>query len=163
MGFSLPWSSFCNKTTSIVCSDAKEKIIKSLSNFGLVRTGVLVKAILIYSKACLASIVHFTLESFFNMLFNDLINYVRLEINLLRMLIFPKNACNSLMFLGCCICKMASILAGSIQIPSLEIIWSNNFSSSNPNKYFLGYKKTPCFLHLMKTCLRWSKCCLSDF
>ena len=132
--------------------------MKSLSNFGLIKTGVCVKAILISSKDLLASIVHLIVESFFYMLFSNLISSAKFVINILRTFILPKNACSSLMFLGCCICKMASILAGSIQIPSLEIMWPKNFPSSNPNKYFLGFREIPYFLHLVKTCLRWSRC-----
>jgi len=49
---------------------------------------------------------------------------------------------------------MVSILAGSIRIPSFEIICPNNVLSSNPNKDFLGFKEIPYFLHLMKTYLR---------
>ena len=109
-----------------MCSEAKENIMKSLSNFGLTKTGVFVKAVLISSKDLLASMVYFMVKSFFNMLFNDLINYAKLEINLLRKFIFPKKACNSLMLPGCCICKMASILVGSIRIPSFEIMWPNS-------------------------------------
>jgi len=61
IGFSFPWSSFCKRTTAMVCSDANEKMKKSLSNCGLVRTGAWVKAALILSKACLVSRDHFTL------------------------------------------------------------------------------------------------------
>lgn len=96
--------------------------MKSLSNLGLINTGVLVEASLMSSKDFLASTVHFMVESFFSILFSDLINSAKLDINLLRKLFFPKKACNSLMFLGCCIYKMASILAGSILIPSFEIM-----------------------------------------
>ena len=107
---------------AIVCSEAKENIMKSLSNFRLIKTRVFIKASLISSKDFLASMVHFMVEYFFNILFNDLINYAKLEINLLRKLIFPKNSCNALMILGCCICNIASILAEYIRIPSLEIM-----------------------------------------
>lgn len=128
--------------------------MKSLSNFGLIKIGVLFQASLMSSKDFLALTIHFMVESFFNILFNDLINSTKFEINLLTKLIFPKKAWNSLMLLGCCICKMAYILAGSIRIPSFEIICPNNFLYSNPNKDFLVFKEIPYFLHLMKTYLR---------
>ena len=128
--------------------------MKSLLNFGLIKTIVLVKVGLMSSKDFLASTIHFMVESFFNIFFSDLTNSARLELNLLRKLIFPQKACNYPVFLGCCICKMASILEGSIRIPSFEIIFPNSFPSSNPDKDFLGFKEIPYFLHLMKTCLR---------
>jgi len=137
-----------------MCSESKENIMKSLSNIRLVITSVCVKASLISSKDLLASSVHLIVESFFNMLFNNLISSTKLEINLLRRFILPKTTCSYLMLLGCGICKMASILAGSILIPSLEIMWPNSFLSSNPNKDFLGFKEIPYFLHLVKTFLR---------
>ena len=74
--------------------------------------------------------------------------------NLLRKLILPRKACNSLMFLGGLMLRMASILAGSILIPYLDIMCPSNLPSSNPNNFFLGFKELPNFLHLVKTCLR---------
>ena len=91
---------FLQKDSSNVCSDANEKMMKSLSNWRLVRTGAWVKADFMPSKAFLASKVHFTYESFFNILFSILIGSAKFGINILRKLIFPRNACNSLMFLG---------------------------------------------------------------
>ena len=57
IGCSYPWSFLCNKTAAMVCSEAKEKIIKYLLKSGLIRTGVLVKASLIASKDCLCRIL----------------------------------------------------------------------------------------------------------
>lgn len=84
----------------MVCSEANEKIMKSLLKLGLMRTGVLARASLIASKYFLASTVHLCVESFFNMLFKSLISYAKLEMNVLRKFILPKNDFNSLMFLG---------------------------------------------------------------
>ena len=47
--------------------------------------------------------------------------------------------------------KIASILAGSILIPSFEIICPSNLPSSSPKRVFLGFKEMPNFLHLIKT------------
>lgn len=69
--------------------------MKSLSNLGLINTGDLVKSSLISSKDFLASTIHFIVKYFFGILFSDLINYARLDINLLRKLFFPKKSCNS--------------------------------------------------------------------
>ena len=52
MGCSKPWSFFCSRTTAMVCSEANEKIIKSFLKFGLIRTGVFVKACLMDSNGC---------------------------------------------------------------------------------------------------------------
>ena len=82
--------------------------------------------------------------------------------NLLRKFIFPQNDCNSSMFLGWVMVKMASFLAGSIIIPSLDMICPKNFPSSRPKSVFLGFKEIPNFLHLINTLLRWSKCSLLD-
>jgi len=84
----------------MVCSKANEKIMKSLLKLGLLRIGVLVRYSLITSKDYLASVVHVSIEPFFNMLFKSLINSAKLERNLLRKNILPKNACNYLMFIG---------------------------------------------------------------
>ena len=72
--------------------EAKEKIMKALSNWGLVRTGVLVKAILISLNACLASTVHFILESFFNISLGNLMSSAKLDMKLLKKIIFPNKA-----------------------------------------------------------------------
>jgi len=74
--------------------------MKYLLKLGLIRTGVLVRDSLIASKDCLASTIHLSVEPFFNMLFKSLISSAKLEMNLLRKIILPKNACNYLMFLG---------------------------------------------------------------
>ena len=54
--------------------------------------------------------------------------------NLLKKLILPRKSCNSFMFLGGIILRMASILAGSILIPSLDIMCPNKLPYYNPNK-----------------------------
>lgn len=46
--------------------------------------------------------------------------------------------------------KMASILVGSILIPSLDIMCPKGLPSSSPKSVFLGFKEIPKFLHLMK-------------
>lgn len=99
ISFSHPWSSFCNKIVTIVCSEANEKIMKSLSNWGIIRTGVLIKAILISSNASLDSTVHLILESFFMISLSNLISSTKLDMNLLQKIIFPKKACSSLILL----------------------------------------------------------------
>lgn len=129
-------------------------MMKPLSNIGLIRIGVYVKASLISSKGLLVSSFHLIVKYFFNMLFNNVISLAKLEINLLRRFNLPKKACSSLMLLGCGIYKMASILVGPIQVPYLEIMWPNSFPSSNPNNDFSGFREIPYFLHLVKTCLR---------
>lgn len=154
MGCSYPWSFICNKTTAIVCSEVKEKIIKSFWKSRLIRTGVLVRDCLMASKNYLASTVHLSSESFLNILFCSLINSTKFEMNLLRKFIFPKNDCNSLMFLGWVMVNIASILAGSILIPSLDIISPKILPYSRPKSAFLGFKEISKFMHLTKTPLR---------
>lgn len=146
----------------MVCSEAKEKIIKCLLKSGLIRTGVLVKYSLIASKDCLATNVHLIVESFLSLLFNSLINSSRFEINLLRKLILPRNECSYLMFQGWEMVTMASILAGSILIPSLDMMCPNIFPSSRTKRVFLEFNEIPNSLHFINTLLRWSKCSLSD-
>ena len=154
MDCSNPWSFFCSKTVALVCSEANEKIMKSFLKSRLIKTGVLVKGCLIESNDFLASTVHLRIESFLSMLFNSLIISTRLDMNLLKKIILPKKACNYLMFLGGLMFRIASILAGSILIPSFEIIFPSNLPYSNPNRLFLGFKEMSYFLHLIKTCLK---------
>ena len=88
------------------------------------------------------------------MLFSSLIISAKLDMNLLKKIILPKKACNSLMFLGGLMLRISSILAGSILIPSFDIMCSSNLPSYNPNKVFLGFNEMPNFLHFMNTLLR---------
>lgn len=104
------------------------------------RTSVLVRASFIASKDCLASTVHLSVEFLFDMLFNSLINSTKLEMNLLRKNILPKNDCNSLMFIGWLMFRIAFILAGYIIIPYFDIMCPKNLPSSSPNSVFLGFK-----------------------
>lgn len=161
IGCSYPWLFFCSKTIVMVCSKAKEKITKSLLKSGLIRTGAFVKPSLMASKDCLASIFYLSVESILSMLFNSLISSARFEMDLLIKFVLPRNDCNSLMFLGWVMVKIASVLAGSILIPSLDMICPNNFPSSRPNIVFLGFKEIPNFLHLINTLPGCSRCSLS--
>ena len=138
----------------MVFSEENEKMMKSFLKSGLIRTRVLVKACLMDSNHCLDSIVHLRTECFLSMLFSSLIISAKLDINLLKKLILPRKACNSFMFLGGLMLRIASILAGSILIPSFDIMCPSNLPSSNPNKVFLGFNEMPNFLHFIKTCLR---------
>ena len=97
------------------------------------------------SKDCLASTVHLRTQYFLSILFNFLIISAKLDMNLLKKLILPRKACNSFMFLGGLMLRISSILAGSILIPSLEIMCPSNLPSSNPNKGFLGFNEMPNF------------------
>ena len=124
----------------MVCSEENEKIVKSFLKSGLISTGVLFKAYLMDLNDCLASKFHLRTESFLSMLFSSLIISTKLDMKLLKKIILPRKACNSLIFLGGLMLIIASILARSIMIPSLEIMFPSNFPSSNPNKLFLGFK-----------------------
>lgn len=162
MGYSYPWSFFCNKTAAIVCYKAKETNIKYFWKSGLIRIGVLVRAFLMASKGCLASTVYLNAEYFLNMLFSSLINSAKFEINLLRKFILPKIHYNYLMLLGWVMVNIASILVGSILIPYLDIICPKSLPYSKPKSVFLGFKGIPNFLHLVKTLLLWSRCSFLD-
>jgi hypothetical protein len=54
---------------------------------------------------------------------------------------------------------MASTLAGSIVIPSLEMIWPSNLPLSTPKIDFLGLREMPYSLHLWKIVLKCWICC----
>ena len=136
--------------------------MKSLLKLGLLRIGVLVRYSLITSKDYLASVVHVSIEPFFNMLFKSLINSAKLERNLLRKNILPKNACNYLMFIGWLMFRIAYILVGWILMPSFEVMCPRSFPSYNPKSDFLGFKDMSNFLHFMYILLIWSRCSLSD-
>ena len=100
MGCSCPIMFFCSNTVAIVCSDANEKMKKSLVKLGLIRTGVWVSACFTSSKDFFAFMVHLTPISLFNMFVMFLRSSARFGMNLLRNLIFPMKICSCLMFVG---------------------------------------------------------------
>ena len=129
IGCSCPSGFFCNRTATIVCSEAKEKIRKSFEKSGLIRTGARVSACFTNSKDLLASTVHFTPTYFFSILVMFLRSSAKLGINLLKKLIFPLKDYNYFMFLGWLICSIPSTLFGSILIPFSDIIWPRSLPS----------------------------------
>ena len=60
MGYSKPSVFFCNNTTPMLSSEAKEKVMKSLEKLGLTKTGASTSACFILSKDHFSSGVHFT-------------------------------------------------------------------------------------------------------
>ena len=118
---------------------------------------------LTYSKDCLDSESHFIFTSFLSMFVMFLRSSARLGMNLHRKLILPIKDCSSLRFLGCSNFSMASILLGSILIPSFEMICPSSLPSSNPKRHFLGFKEIPNLLHFSKTRLRCPRCSSSDW
>ena len=127
------------------------------------RTGALVRACFTSSKDVFASKVHFTPCSFFNMFVIFLRSSAKLGMNLLKKLIFPMKDCNSLIFRGWEICNIASILFGSIFIPSSEIMCPRSLPYWRPNSVFLRFKYIPNLLHFLKNFLKCSKCSSSIF
>lgn len=125
-----PSSFFCKRTAATICSEENEKIMKSLVKSGLIRTKDFVNAYLTWSNDFLASMFHFISESCLSMFFMFLRSFTRLGINLLKKFILPINDWSSLIFLGWLIFRIASILLGSILIPSLDMIWLRSFPSS---------------------------------
>jgi len=65
IGFSNPSLFFCKIKTTIVCSNAKDKIIKSFVMSGLIERGVVVKANFTSLQDFLASVFHFISTYFF--------------------------------------------------------------------------------------------------
>jgi len=88
IGYSYPSMLFCNSTTVIVCSDAKENIKRSLVMFGLIKTGALVNACLTRSKAYLSLTFHLIFVSFLSMFVIFLSHSTRFGINTLKKFIF---------------------------------------------------------------------------
>ena len=123
MGCSCPFIFFCSRTTTTVCSDAKEKMKKYLVKSRLIRTCFWVRACFTKSKDWFFSMVHFTHVSLLTMLVMFLRSSASFGMNLLKKLIFLMKYCSSLMFLGWLICNIPSILFGSILIPSLDMMW----------------------------------------
>ena len=158
MSCTCPSRFFCNKTKTTVCSDANEKMRKSLVKSGLMRTGAWVSACFTSSKEFLASRVHLTPTYFLSIFVMFLRSSAKLGINLLRKLIFPIKDYNSLMFLGWLICNIPSTLFGSILIPFSDIIWPRSLPSWRPNTVFLGFKDSPNLLHFSKTFLKCLRC-----
>jgi len=87
IGFSCSSLFFCNSTTTIVCSDAKEEIIKSLVKSGLIKTKAY--ACLTRSKDCLASTFHLISLYFLSMFVIFMSSSAIFGINLLKTNIFP--------------------------------------------------------------------------
>jgi len=91
---------FYNKTTTIVCSDAKEKIIKSFVKKWHIKIGVTVKANFTSLKYLLTSIFHFISICSFRMFVMDLKISSKLGINPLRKFILPMKGWTSFLSLG---------------------------------------------------------------
>lgn len=89
IGCSYPSLFFCNSTTAIICSDAKEKIIKYLVKSRLIKTGAFVNACLTRSNDCLASTFHLIYVSFLSMFVIFISSSTRFSMNLLKKLTFP--------------------------------------------------------------------------
>ena len=99
-GFSYPFIFFYSKTTTTLCSDAKEKMKKYLVKSGLIRTGVFVRDCFKILKDFFASMVHLTHVSLLSMLVMILRSSARFGMNLLKKFTFPMKYCSYLMFLG---------------------------------------------------------------
>ena len=125
----LSFDVFYNRTTTTVCSDAKEKMKKSLVKSGLSRTGVWVSVFFTSSKDLFAYMVHLTPISLCNMFVMFLRSSARFGMNLLKKFIFPMKDCISLMFLGWLIFNIPSIFFGSILIPYSDMMWPKIFPS----------------------------------
>jgi hypothetical protein len=115
-----------------------------------------VSAHLTSSKDCLDLESHFIFTSFFNIFVMFLRSSAIFGMNLCRKFILPIKDCSSLRFLGCSNFCMASILLGSILIPSLDMMCPSSLHSSSPKRIFLGFKEIPNLLHFSKNRLR---CC----
>jgi hypothetical protein len=89
----------------------------------------------------------------FNKRFSGLTISVKFGMNLLMKLILPKKDCKYFLSLGRGIFSIASILEGSTEIPSLEMICPNKFPLSTPKIDFLGLRETPYSLHLSNIAL----------
>ena len=115
------------------------------------------------SKDCLDLVSHFIFTSFFSIFVMFLRSSARLGMNLHRKFILLIKDYSSLRFLRCSNFCMASILLGSILIPSLEMMCPSSLPSSNPKRIFLGFKEIPNLLHFSKTRLRCRRCSSSDW
>ena len=71
--------------------------------------------------------------------------------NLLRKFIFPKKDCMDLLVAQKGILEMASILSGSIMIPSFDTTKPSKIPSVTANIYFLGLREIPNFLQCSST------------
>jgi hypothetical protein len=122
--------------------------MKSLVKSGLTKIVAIVMASLICSKSLFPLSSHSKQASPFNKLFKGLTISTKFGMNLLMKLILPKNDCKDFLSLGRGIFLFASILEGSTEIPSLEMICPNNFPLYTPKIDFLGLRETPYSLHL---------------
>jgi hypothetical protein len=121
-----------------------------------------VSARLTCSKDYLDSESHFIFTSFFSIFVMFLSSSARLGMNLHKKFILLIKDCSYLRFLGCSNFCMASILLGSILIPSLEMMCPSSLPSFSPKRIFLGFKEIPNLLHFSKTRLRCHRCSSLD-
>ena len=162
IGYSSLWSFFCNKTATIVCSEAYENTKKYLSKSGLTSTSAYEIDLFISLKDFLASTVHFISWFFLNILVMFINILAKLGMNLLNKFTFPLNDYTSFSLLGSSTFKIELTLSRSILIPSLEIIWPKIFPSSREKFDFLGFNEMPYFRHLRNTFSRCLICSLLD-
>ena len=137
--------------------------MKSIVQSGLINVGAHVKENLTELNGFFTCSYNLTSLSFFNISFISLRCSSRLGMNLLKNFIFPLKDWIFFLFLRKSNYWIASILEGSMWIPSFEIIFPSNFPSSMENKLFLGFNKMPNFLHFWNTILKWFKCSSSDY
>jgi hypothetical protein len=132
----------------------KEKMMKSLKNFGLSKTCATIIASLIRLKENIPSLSHSKQMSSFSNLLMGLTILTKFGTNLLINLIWPKKDCKDFLSLERGIFLMASTLAVSIVIPSLEMMCPSNLAFSTPKIDFLGLREMPYSLHLWKIVLK---------
>ena len=138
---SSPSSLFCVRTTTIVWSESNVYNINSLSKFGLHKVGAYAMASLNLSNGFLLSFIHLKLKYFFIISCSGFTISMKSNMNLLTKLIFPRKDYMAFLLCGNTITLIASILLGSVVIPSGEITKPSKVPSSMANILFFGFKE----------------------
>ena len=129
-----------------------------MSKFGLRKVGASTMASLIFSNAYFLSFVHLKLESFLIISCSGLTISTKSEMNLLTKFIFPRKDYMVFLLWGNTIALMASILPGSIVIPSGEITNLSKVPSSIENMLFFGFKDILYPRHLSNITFKCGMC-----
>jgi hypothetical protein len=99
-------------------------------------------------ESLISLIIKFETNILFNKRLMGFMILAKFGTNLLMKLICPKKDCKDFLSLGKGIFLMDSILEGSIEMPSLEMICPNSFPVSTLKIDFFGLREMPYSLHL---------------
>src|SRR6266702_4539631 len=81
-----------------------------------------------------------------------------LEMNRFKAAVIPVSFCTSFGFRGACKSLMALIWSGFTSIPLWVTMYPKNFLEPTPKEHFEAFKRTLCFLSILKILVRSCTC-----